>query len=129
MQFKFFLLLTLLIGGCTMLLKSEGIAAVSQPHCMGVYRMIDFYNGRPLYKQDGNEHFLYYNAKLNGWMVGSRKGQNYGWIINKNDKSKRAKIPDLRHGWEYQPLAQKGHIKASWHDDDETLRVESLTGE
>ena len=47
-------------GGSTVVLKSDG--AVKQHHAdvLGVYRMIDHYNERPVYKQDGGENYIYY---------------------------------------------------------------------
>ena len=46
-----------------MVLKSEGIVREHQADVLGVYRMVDHYNDRPVYKQDGGENFIYYRYK------------------------------------------------------------------
>jgi len=114
------------LRGYTVVLKSNGPAGFKQPSCMGVYRMIDQYNDKPAYKQDGGEHYMFFNAKLSCWMVGSRVGQNYGWMRNESKNQNDKLIPDMTTGWHYQPLAQEGNIEAKWMDDDQTLRVEAL---
>ena len=43
-----------------MVLKSEGIVKKHQADVLGVYRMVDSYNDRPVYKQDGGENYIYY---------------------------------------------------------------------
>ena len=47
-------------GGSTVVLKSEGGVAESQGDVLGVYRMVDSYCDRPVYKQDGGENYIYY---------------------------------------------------------------------
>ena len=47
-------------GGYTVVLKSEGIVKKHQADVLGVYRMVDSYNDRPVYKQDGGENYIYY---------------------------------------------------------------------
>ena len=42
------------------MLKSEGIVKKHQADVLGVYRMVDSYNDRPVYKQDGGENYIYY---------------------------------------------------------------------
>jgi len=46
--------------GYTVVLKSEGIVKKHQADVLGVYRMVDSYNERPVYKQDGGENYIYY---------------------------------------------------------------------
>ena len=41
-----------------------------QADVLGVYRMIDSYNDRPVYKQDGGENYIYYSAASSSWLVG-----------------------------------------------------------
>ena len=41
-------------------MKSEGIVKKHQADVLGVYRMVDSYNERPVYKQDGGENYIYY---------------------------------------------------------------------
>ena len=47
-------------GGYTVVLKSEGAVKKHQSDVLGVYRMVDSYNDRPVYKQDGGENYIYY---------------------------------------------------------------------
>ena len=42
------------------MLKSEGIVKKHQADVLGVYRMVDNYNDRPVYKQDMGENYIYY---------------------------------------------------------------------
>ena len=65
-----------------MVLKSSGNAAENQPSCLGVYRVVDSLNEKPVYKQEGGEHFLYFNADKQSWMVGTNVGDSYAWIKN-----------------------------------------------
>ena len=51
-------------GGYTVVLKSEGIIKKYQADVLGVYRMVDSYNDRPVYKQDGGENYIYYRSKF-----------------------------------------------------------------
>ena len=57
-------------GGSTLVLKSEGVVKEHQADVLGVYRMIDSYNDRPVYKQDGGENYIYYSAASSSWLVG-----------------------------------------------------------
>ena len=52
--------LTIYSGGSTVVLKSEGAVKHHQADVLGVYRMVDNYNDRPVYKQDGGENYIYY---------------------------------------------------------------------
>ena len=49
-------------GGSTLVLKSEGAVKQHQADVLGVYRMVDSYNERPVYKQDGGENYIYYRC-------------------------------------------------------------------
>ena len=51
-------------------MKSEGVVKEHQADVLGVYRMIDSYNDRPVYKQDGGENYIYYSAASSSWLVG-----------------------------------------------------------
>merc|ERR1712038_644364 len=95
------------IRGYTIVLKSEGIVKKHQADVLGVYRMVDSYNDRPVYKQDGGENYIYYSSASNTWFVGTVVGHQYGWLRNstENASSKRW-IPDLKSGWEYRPLVR-----------------------
>ncbi len=107
-----------------MVLRSNGVAADHQAHCLGVYRMTDSHNGRPVYKQDDGEHYLFHDGE--GWMVGSRVGHAYAWMRN---ASKAEDAADLGTGWQYLPLARADSVDAQWKADDNTLRVTPLKGE
>jgi len=132
-------------------MKSKGAAKRELPTCMGVYRMVDFKHGKPVYKQDGGEHYMYYHRERKAWMVGPKvrkicksiehwlsistgiltflqPGHKYGWVQNR-PSDEDALVPDLRGGWQYQPLAREGHYEQSWREDDATLTVEALGGE
>ena len=50
-----------------MVLKSEGIVKKHQADVLGVYRMVDSYNDRPVYKQDGGENYIYYRYRNILW--------------------------------------------------------------
>jgi hypothetical protein len=115
--------------GYTVVIKSEGAVRVHQADVLGVYRMMDSYNDRPVYKQDGGENYIYYSAASNTWFVGTVVGHQYGWLRNGSEEAtSRRWIPDLRTGWEYRPLVRSaasiGHN--TWLSDDGTLRIESL---
>ena len=49
-----------ILGGNTLLLKSEGLVADELGDVIGVYRLVDSFNDRPLYKQDGGENYIYF---------------------------------------------------------------------
>ena len=49
-------------GGSTVIIKSEGAMAANQPDVLGVYRMVDSFDNRPVYKQDGGENYIYYRC-------------------------------------------------------------------
>ena len=48
--------------GSTLVLKSSGLVSVHQPQLLGVYRLVDSYNDRPVYKQDMGENYIYYRS-------------------------------------------------------------------
>ena len=110
------------------MLKSNDKAELRQPSCLGVYRMVGLWNAKPVYKQDNDEHYLYFNSKEQCWMVGSRWGHNYGWLKNMSKGQEKTPLLELKHGWAYAPLAQEEHVKATWERDDLNLTVEPLGG-
>ena len=99
------------------MVRSEGAVAEQQRAVLGVYRMVDSYNDRPVYKQDGGENYIYYSSA--SWLVGTVVGHSYGWL--RNTGSARW-LPDMSTGWEYT-------VQGSWLSDDGTLRIEPLQGE
>ena len=48
------------LGSYTLVVKSEGAVSEHQSDVLGVYRMVDSYNDRPVYKQEGGENYIYY---------------------------------------------------------------------
>ena len=44
------------------MVKSEGAVSEHQGDVLGVYRMVDSYNDRPVYKQEGGENYIYYRS-------------------------------------------------------------------
>jgi len=115
--------------GYTVVLKSEGAVKKHQSDVLGVYRMVDSYNDRPVYKQDGGENYIYYSSASNTWFVGTVVGHQYGWLKNSSESaSSKRWIPDLKTGWEYRPLVRSSDSLTSntWLSDDGSLRIESL---
>merc|ERR1712227_850777 len=55
--------------GNTLLLKSEGLVADELGDVIGVYRLVDSFNDRPLYKQDGGENYIYFSPCTECWYV------------------------------------------------------------
>jgi len=114
--------------GSAVVLKSEGAVASHQADSLGVYRMVDNYNGRPVYKQDGGENYIYYSSASNSWLVGTVVGHQYGWLRNNAEHAKDVGwVPDLKTGWQYRPLVRGGgQLEDNWASDDGTLTIESL---
>ena len=69
------------------MLYSEGMARDHQSACLGIYRSSSYLNGRPVYKQDDGENYLYYHKSENSWLVGPHVGNNYAWVRNQLDQS------------------------------------------
>jgi len=91
--------------------------------------MVDTYNDRPVYKQDGGENYVYYSSTSNTWFVGTVVGHQYGWLRNSTEKASSQRwIPDLKTGWEYRPLVRSSENidNNTWHSDDGSLRIEYL---
>jgi len=113
--------------GYTLVVKSEGAVSEHQADVLGVYRMVDSYNDRPVYKQEGGENYIYYSSASASWLVGTVVGHQYGWLRNGSTAASSARwLPDLSSGWEYRPLIRGEDSLTSWHSDDGTLRIESL---
>jgi len=116
--------------GYTVVIKSEGAVHEHQADVLGVYRMVDSYNDRPVYKQDGGENYIYYSSMSNTWFVGTVVGHQYGWLRNGSSAaSSKRWLPDLSSGWEYRPLVRSSaslEQTNNWLSDDGTLRIESL---
>merc|ERR1711935_148936 len=73
------------LRGYTVVLYSEGMARDHQSACLGIYRSSGYLNGRPVYKQDEGENYLYYHKAENSWLVGPHVGNTYAWVRNQLD--------------------------------------------
>ena len=128
--------------------------AANQPDVLGVYRMVDSFDNRPVYKQDGGENYIYYrfdfiamyeniriaianiliipSAASRAWFVGTVVGHRYGWLKNASPEASAARwVPDLRSGWQYRPLVRTTADSIgqnTWLTDDQTIRMEPLRG-
>merc|ERR1719228_2822856 len=118
------------VRGSTVIIKSEGAMAANQPDVLGVYRMVDSFDNRPVYKQDGGENYIYYSAASRAWFVGTVVGHRYGWLKNASPEASAARyVPDLRAGWQYRPLVRTTADSIgqnTWLTDDQTIRMEPL---
>ena len=81
------------LGGYTVILYSEGMARDHQTQCMGVYRSTGYHNGRPVYKQDEGENYLFYHNHC--WLIGPQVGKDYAWIRNplEDQRTKKSSSP------------------------------------
>ena len=70
-----------------MVLKSEGGVAENQVDVLGVYRMVDTYSDRPVYKQDGGENYIYYSSASSSWLVGTVVGHEHAWLRNTSEEA------------------------------------------
>lgn len=82
---------------------------------MGIYRINGTFKDFPLYKQDGGEHYIYFDGSA--WKIGARIGHSYGWLMSKEQTNL-----DCNLGWEY--LLDNGE----WSSKDKTLTVEPIKG-
>jgi len=73
------------LRGYTVVLYSEGMARDHQSACLGIYRSSGYLNGRPVYKQDEGENYLYYHKTQNSWLIGPHIGNTYAWVRNQLD--------------------------------------------
>ena len=62
-------------GGYTVCLYSDKMASEAQPLCLGLYRSVDYKNGRPVYKQEEGQNFLFFFN--NAWFIGPHVGNHY----------------------------------------------------
>merc|ERR1719242_1131016 len=81
------------LRGYTVILYSEGMARDHQTQCMGVYRSTGYHNGRPVYKQDEGENYLFYHNHC--WLIGPQVGKDYAWIRNplEDQRTKKSSSP------------------------------------
>ena len=111
-------------GSSTVVVRSEGAVAEDQEDVLGVYRLVDSHQDRPLYQQAGGENFLYFSPPAS-WLVGTVAGGQYGWLRNVSHQAATVTWPaDLAGGWQY-----RDRLTASWREDDLSLRVQPLPGE
>lgn len=48
------------VGGNTVVVRSEGRVLEDMADVLGVFRLVDSHDERPLYKQDEGENFIYF---------------------------------------------------------------------
>jgi len=116
--------------GSTVVLKSEGGVAENQGDVLGVYRMVDTYSDRPVYKQDGGENYIYYSSASSSWLVGTVVGHEHAWLRNTSEEAPSTRwVPDLQAGWEYRPLVRSSFdpLTNSSTSQDGTFRIEALS--
>ena len=83
------------------MLRSEGGLGEEQRAVLGVYRLADQLAERPVFRQEGGEHWLYH-CPGSGWLLGTTPGQQYGWVRNFSKQAGLVRWPsDLAAGWEY----------------------------
>ena len=46
-------------------MRSESVVAEEMADILGVYRLVDTHQKRPLYQQDGGENYIYYRLLQN----------------------------------------------------------------
>ena len=118
------LLECLLSGWSSLVLRSEGKVREEQADVLGVYRLVDSHQARPLYKQDGGENFIFFSPAPPSWVVGTVVGSQYGWLRNISARAGEARWPgSLEQGWQY-----RDSLSATWREDDVTLRIQALPG-
>merc|ERR550539_1531198 len=85
----------------TLLIKSDSEVGHHQPQLLGVYRMVDTYNDRPVYKQDQGENYVYYSSAGQCWLVGCLVGHRYSWLRNSSQAAPLCRYPSLLFsGWQ-----------------------------
>ena len=105
-------------------MRSEGRVGEEQGDVLGLYRLVDSHQERPLYKQDGGENFIFFSPAGPWWVVGTVVGSHYGWLRNCSARASETRWPaGLGSGWQY-----RDGYSGIWREDDLTLRVEALPG-
>jgi len=107
----------------TVLVKSSGPVYTYYSDILGVYRMVDSYNDRPVYKQEGGENYIYYSPTPTSWLLGTVIGHHYGWLRNNSNMASSTNwLPELTTGWQYRGVGDQ----ECWVSDDTTLRIEAI---
>ena len=101
------------------MVRSEGQVREERADVLGLYRLVDSHQTRPLYKQEGGENFIFFSPAGPEWIVGTRVGSQYGWLRN----SGQERWPGGLQAWQYRDT-----VSGLWREDDITLRVEALPG-
>ena len=97
------------LGGYTVILYSEGMARDHQTQCMGVYRSTGYHNGRPVYKQDEGENYLFYHNHC--WLIGPQVGKDYAWIRNPLEDQRTKKSSSPSHSTRSHIISKFSHKK------------------
>ena len=83
------------------MVRSEGRVREEQADVLGLYRLVDSHQERPLYKQDGGENYVYYSSGGQCWLVGCLVGHRYSWLRNSSPAAPLCRYPSLlSSGWE-----------------------------
>ena len=98
-----------------MVLKSEGGVAENQGDVLGVYRMVDSYCERPVYKQDGGENYIYYSSASSSWLVGTVIGHEHAWLRNDSEGAPSTRYQRQTHlNIQWKVFSEVGARPASW---------------
>ena len=74
---------------------------------VGVYRLVDSYNERPVFKQDMGENYIYYSLAGQGWLLGCQVGHSFSLVRNRSKEAPGARWPSLlARGWEVRHRSQ-----------------------
>ena len=119
------------------MVRSEGLVAAELGDVLGVYRLVDTHQARPLYKQDQGENYIYFrcphhhddplnsNSNCSGgsgcWYAGTVVGQQHAWLRHPAPGGE-VWPPDLGPAWQHR-------TGTAWSSEDTTLRVEALPGQ
>ena len=105
------------------MVRSEGQVREERADVLGLYRLVDSHQARPLYKQEGGENFIFFSPAGPEWIVGTRVGSQYGWLRNYQGGAGEERWPGGQQVWQYRDT-----VSGLWREDDITLRVEALPG-
>jgi len=104
--------------GSTLVVRSEGLVAAELGDVLGVYRLVDTHQARPLYKQDQGENYIYFSSGTGCWYAGTVVGLQHAWLRHPAPGGE-VWPPDLGPAWQHR-------TGTAWSTEDTTLRVEAL---
>ena len=68
-------------GGSTLVVRSEGLVAAELGDVLGVYRLVDTHQARPLYKQDQGENYIYFRWPHDDGHLTNLLLQQWHWLL------------------------------------------------